>query len=156
MGLGKDYSPKRMGLPCYVRRAYTPHLICSIRFFNVALSRLLPRSKKEYRAWSMLSLPVCFSGTMACILRGMIAALFAFTRHNVAYHRGAFCVGNLDGRLGFGFATALLRYGSAEIFFRTDSIRHLADTICIFDLHEHFAFGQVHPHTSHGRFCCKH
>lgn len=70
--------------------------------------------------------------------------------------QGAFCVGNLDGRLGFGFATALLRYGSAEIFFRTDSIRHLADTICIFDLHEHFAFGQVHPHTSHGRFCCKH
>lgn len=60
----------------------------------------------------MRSLPACFSGMMACILRGMIVARFAFTRHNIAYHTGgALCrqFGRTTG-LRFGHRITSVRF----------------------------------------------
>jgi hypothetical protein len=45
MGLGKDHQPKRMGLPCYVRRA-TRHFWLSTSLLIVALSRATSREQK--------------------------------------------------------------------------------------------------------------
>lgn len=97
------------------------------------------RSKKEYRTRRMFSFPAYFSGTMACILRGMIAARFAFFRHNVAYHTdGALCrVGRTNGFsvwIPHYFGTVLRRISFAHIAFDIWRAR-FASSICTNTLH---------------------
>lgn len=78
---------------------------------------------------------------MACILRGTIAAQFAFG-YNVAYHSGGASCRTLYGLKAF-FIFILHYFGMVQrwLFPQTQHYDILMDTVCMFDLHKHVALG---------------